>query len=192
MLEDIFAGREDIMIGEELQKAIDDHASQVPLSRSILLASPTPAPTPAHTPTPPCSSIAGAAYASQSLQASQNNYQHAHGTSSYILTSPVTQPAPSFPKEPVWPAAQHQSPRPHRLLTKGSVANVLRRHGVAEEATRRFHSFQASSGGTPAFELDVAYELQTKLRAHIRQLEYNMFEREDSSPRQSTSTESWY
>ncbi|KAG9089279.1 hypothetical protein FS749_001454 [Ceratobasidium sp. UAMH 11750] len=164
-LEGIFAGREDIMIGSELQKSIYDHAGPF----APVLVSPTPSPTPVAS----LSSDTETTYPSQSSQPSQVDCGHTYGAFSCSPSSPTTQSTQGFSRAPVWP--QHQTSRPLRTIVKGSVANVLRRHGVMEEATRRFRSFQALESGTMSFELDVAYEVQTKLRAHIRQLEEDMF-----------------
>ncbi|KAG9089239.1 hypothetical protein FS749_001501 [Ceratobasidium sp. UAMH 11750] len=185
ILEDIFAGHEEIRIGDELQAAIYSRASQAPAPSTISLVSPTPSPVPS----PSFLSVAEMTRPSQLSQPPQADHRLAYNMVSYPPSSPVARPAQDLSKEPVWPGTQRQSPHPHRTLIKGSVASALRRHSVAEEATRRFRIFQKPGGGNPAFELDVAYELQTKLRALIRQLEDDLLDMEDG---ELTPSRSWY
>ncbi|KAG8681047.1 hypothetical protein FRC08_015871 [Ceratobasidium sp. 394] len=187
------------MVGEELQKAIYDRASQELAPFATRLVSPTPSPapspasspalspTPSPTPSPSRSPIADMTHRSQPTHSPQEN--NGNNAMPYAPSSPITQPTQGVSKEPVWPESQVQSPRPHRVLVKGSVANVLRRYSVAEEATRRFRSLEVLGSENPVFELDIAYELQTKLRALIRQLEGEVFGRGDG---QQALLRGWY
>ncbi|KAG8733228.1 hypothetical protein FRC10_000341 [Ceratobasidium sp. 414] len=172
-LSDIFTGREEILIGDELQALIYDHASQALPQCSAALVSPFPSPS--HSP------VAESLYSSQSPRLSQVDHEHSVSTVTGTPSYQATRPAQGFPKEPIWPNSQYPSPRPHRPIIKGSVANVLRRYSIVEEANRRFRIFQALGSGTPAFEMDVAYELQAQLQAYIRKCEDDMFGREGRS-----------
>ncbi|KAG8706302.1 hypothetical protein FRC08_001152 [Ceratobasidium sp. 394] len=123
---------------------------------------------------------------------SQTNNGYPYSTTSYTQVHSATQPAHNLSTELTWPNTQSPTPLLRHPLTKGSVANVLRRHSVAEEANCRFRDLQAFSNGTKAFELDVAYELQAALQAHIRELEDSVFGREADVPGPSTPAGHWY
>ncbi|KAG9090734.1 hypothetical protein FS749_000327 [Ceratobasidium sp. UAMH 11750] len=157
-LNDIFAGREEILIGNELQKAIDKRASEALTQRTATFVSPSLSPSPT---------------SSQSLPTWS---QHS------LRSSQLPQVDPQIvPTEPIWASAQHPSPRSHRPIAKGSVANTLHMHNVIEEATRRFHIIQSSSSRTLAFELDVVRELQSQLQEYTYKLEDNMPRMGDNS-----------
>ncbi|KAG9114906.1 hypothetical protein FRC07_007595 [Ceratobasidium sp. 392] len=170
-LEEIFANREKMCIGDELQEAIIDYGTET----SSQCFDPMPTPPPAPTPAPSSSSTA------ENL------------TVSYSLSRPATQSVHGSYGEPTWTDPQHASPRPHRPIAKGSLVNVLLRHSVADEANRRFQSVEALSSGSSVFELDVAYELQVKLRAHICKLENTVLESEGNCSEPMTPVRrQWY